>query len=70
MKLTVIGLGLIGGSMAIDLRKAGFATEITGVDSRAENAGEALRLGIIDRIDSLEGAVPKSDMVIVAIPVD
>lgn len=70
MKLTVIGLGLIGGSMAIDLRKAGFATEITGVDSRAENAGEALRLGIIDRIDSLEGAVPKSDMVIIAIPVD
>ena len=70
MKLTVIGLGLIGGSMAIDLRKAGFAHEITGVDANPDNAQEALRLGIIDRIDSLEGAVEKADMVIIAIPVD
>jgi prephenate dehydrogenase len=70
MKLTVIGLGLIGGSMAIDLRKAGFAHEITGVDANPENATEALRLGIIDRIDSLESAVAKADMVIIAIPVD
>lgn len=70
MKLTVIGLGLIGGSMAIDLRKAGFTREITGVDANPENAQEALRLGIIDRIDSLESAVTKADMVIIAIPVD
>jgi prephenate dehydrogenase len=70
MKLTVIGLGLIGGSMAMDLRKAGFAHEITGVDANPENAQEALRLGIIDRVDSLERAVPESDMVIIAIPVD
>lgn len=70
MKLTVIGLGLIGGSMAIDLRKAGFATEITGVDSSTENAREALRLGIIDRIETLESAVPGADMVVIAIPVD
>ena len=70
MKLTVIGLGLIGGSMAKDLRKARFTREITGVDANAENAAEALRLGIIDRIDSLESAVAKADMVIIAIPVD
>lgn len=70
MKLTVIGLGLIGGSMAKDLRKARFTQEITGVDANAENAAEALRLGIIDRIDSLESAVAKADMVIIAIPVD
>ena len=70
MKLTFIGLGLIGGSMAKDLRKAGFAHEITGVDASPENAQEALRLGIIDRIDSLESAVAKADMVIIAIPVD
>ena len=70
MKLTVIGLGLIGGSMAIDLRKAGFAQEIVGVDASSENAQEALRLGIIDRVDTLENAVTKADMVIIAIPVD
>lgn len=70
MKLTVIGLGLIGGSMAIDLRKAGFTHEITGVDVNPENASEALNLGIIDRIETLENAVPNADMVIIAIPVD
>jgi prephenate dehydrogenase len=70
MKLTVIGLGLIGGSMAKDLRKAGFAHEIMGVDASPENAEEALRLGIIDRIETLENAVPMADMVIIAIPVD
>jgi len=70
MKLTVIGLGLIGGSMAIDLRKAGFTREITGVDASPENAAEALRLGIVDRIDTLENAITKADMVIIAIPVD
>src|ERR1035437_7677571 len=70
MKLTVIGLGLIGGSMAIDLRKAGFTSEITGFNLNPENAREALQLGIIDRIDTLENAVSQADMVIIAIPVD
>lgn len=70
MNLVVVGLGLIGGSMAIDLRKAGFATHIVGVDVSEENAREALNRGIIDQIDTLEKAVPVSDMVIIAIPVD
>lgn len=70
MKLTVIGLGLIGGSIARDLRKAGFATRITGVDQSPENAQEALRLGIIDQVKTLEEAVPQADMVLIAIPVD
>jgi prephenate dehydrogenase len=70
MKLAVIGLGLIGGSIAKDLRKAGFAHEIMGVDASPENAREALRLGIIDRIETLENAVSKADMVVIAIPVD
>jgi prephenate dehydrogenase len=70
MKLAVIGLGLIGGSMAKDLRKNRFATEIIGVDAAKDNADEALRLGIVDRIETLENAVSKADMVIIAIPVD
>ena len=70
MNLAVIGLGLIGGSMAMDLRKAGFATEIVGVDVNPDNAQQALKLGIVDRIDTLEAAAPRADMVIIAIPVD
>lgn len=70
MNLAVIGLGLIGGSMARDLRKAGFATEIVGVDVNADNAQQALELGIVDRIETLEAAVSNADMVVIAIPVD
>jgi len=70
MKLTVIGLGLIGGSISKDLRKAKFANEIVGVDTNPENAQEALQFGIVDRIEPIETAVLNADMVIIAIPVD
>jgi prephenate dehydrogenase len=70
MKLAVIGLGLIGGSMAKDLRRTKFATEIIGVDNNPENARIALEVGISDRIESLEVAVKDADIVVVAIPVD
>ena len=70
MKLAVIGLGLIGGSMAMDLRRAKFATEIKGCDNNPENAQKALELGIVDQVESLESAVKDTDMVIIAIPVD
>lgn len=56
--------------MARDLRKAGFATEIVGVDVNPDNAQQALKLGIVDRIETLEAAAPQADMVIIAIPVD
>ena len=70
MKLAVVGLGLIGGSMAKDLRRTKFATEIIGVDNNPENARIALEIGIADRIESLDIAVKEADIVIVAIPVD
>ncbi len=70
MKLAVIGLGLIGGSMAKDLRRTRFATEIIGSDTNSENARIALGMGIADRIESLDNAVKEADIVIVAIPVD
>lgn len=70
MKLAVIGLGLIGGSMAKDLRRTKFATEIIGVDNNPENARVAIEVGLVDRIESLETAVEEADIVIVAIPVD
>jgi prephenate dehydrogenase len=70
MNLAVIGLGLIGGSIAKDLRRAGFVSQITGVDVDLHNAEQALELGIADRIESLEEAVSGADMVIIAIPVD
>ncbi len=70
MKITIVGLGLIGGSMARDLRKAGFADEIIGVDNNAVNLARALELGLADRGASLEEGVQEADIVLLAIPVD
>ena len=54
MKVGVIGLGLIGGSMVIDLKRRGFADEVTGVEAEPVNAAAAEKIGIVDRVVSLE----------------
>lgn len=69
MKIGVIGLGLIGGSMAIDLRRRGFATALLGVDADPVNASAAEKMGLVDRIVTLEECIDQSDMVIVSVPV-
>ena len=58
MKILIAGLGLIGGSFALALRDRGIADEILGVEKSDENAAEALRLGLADRIVTLEEGVP------------
>lgn len=70
MEITIIGLGLIGGSLAKDLQKTKFATEITGVDSNEANANKAIELGLVDRIENLDRGIAGKDIIIVAIPVD
>lgn len=70
MKLSIVGLGLIGGSLAKDLRRTKFATEITGIENNPENAELAVQLHLTDRIESLQSGVQNTDMVIVAVPVD
>lgn len=70
MKITLIGLGLIGGSIVKDLRKKKFASHFIGVDINEANATKALEIGLVDEILPLEKAVGTSDMVIIAIPVD
>ncbi|WP_167604921.1 prephenate dehydrogenase [Maribellus sediminis] len=70
MKITIIGLGLIGGSIAKDLRNSGFATELVGVESNEEHAEQALELGLVDRVLPLDEGVKKTDLVVIAIPVN
>lgn len=70
MKVTIIGLGLIGGSIAIDLRAEGFATEITGVDNNEEHVKQAKSRGLCDEILPLNKALKNADLVILAVPVD
>lgn len=69
MKLGIIGLGLIGGSMAIDLKRRGFADEVTGVEADSVNAAAAEKIGLVDRILPLEECVATSDLLVLAVPV-
>jgi prephenate dehydrogenase len=70
MNLSIIGLGLIGGSFAKDLRKAGLAERLLGVDSSPEHAARALELGLVDRVVSVDDALAQSDALLLAVPVD
>lgn len=70
MKVTVIGLGLIGGSIALDLRKTGIATELVGIDQNSDNASKAVKLGLVDKVLSEEKAIQQADLIVVAIPVN
>ena len=68
--LGVIGLGLIGGSMAIDLKRKGFAQTVLGVDADPVNAAAAEKIGLVDRVVSFEECVDQSDVIILAVPVN
>lgn len=70
MIVTIAGIGLIGGSLAIDLRQRGFAGKIIGVDTNVRHAAIAGHGGLVDETDSLESAVDRSDLIILATPVD
>lgn len=69
MKVGIIGLGLIGGSMAIDLKRKGFASEVLGVENEPVNAAAAEKIGLVDRVVSYEECVDQSDIVVLAVPV-
>lgn len=68
-RLCVIGVGLIGGSLARALREAGYVGEIVGSSRRVEHLQEAVDLGVIDRFDTDPAcAVEGADMVLVSVP--
>lgn len=70
MKLAVIGLGLIGGSMALTLKKNGFTGQVIGIDKSEEHCRRALELGIADTISPLEAGIREADIIVLAVPVD
>lgn len=70
MKVTIIGTGLIGGSLAIAMRDKKISTHIIGVDASPENCRRALELGIVDEILPMAEALPASDLIVLAIPVN
>lgn len=69
MTVTIIGTGLIGGSLAIALREKGLADHIIGVDHNEANLHRAKELGLIDEYLPMDEAVGRAALVVIAIPV-
>lgn len=68
MKVGLIGIGLIGGSMALALRKSGAATSVVGMDHDPSNLAQATALGIIDGSFTWN-RIADLDLVIISVPV-
>lgn len=70
-QLTLIGVGLIGGSLALDLRRAGLVKHIHGIDPDAQNLQYALQNGIIDTAaeQCTTAATARSSIIVIAAPV-
>ncbi len=69
MKITIIGIGLIGGSFALSIKKAFPDSKISGFDANPDHLEKALALKIIDKKTSVN-QIEDSDVVIIAVPVD
>ncbi len=69
MNITIIGIGLIGGSMALSLKNKGFVQKVIGVDNNEDHIKEALSLGLIDESMSLLEAIDAADIILLATPI-
>jgi prephenate dehydrogenase len=70
VNITIIGVGLIGGSMALTLKEKGFASKVYGVDASEAHAKKAMELGLVDEIVTLDAGVSMADLVILATPIN
>ncbi len=70
MRLAVIGIGLMGGSLAMSLKKKGMVSKVIGVDQNIEHQKQALQLGIVDEIMTLDNAIAATDVIAIATPID
>lgn len=69
-KITIVGVGLIGGSLALQLHEKKISSRLIGVENNESHAQKAIELELVDEILPLEKAIEQSDVIILAIPVD
>jgi len=67
--VTVIGVGLIGASLGLALKKAGVVNKVFGVGRSSANLDQALKMGAIDAVVDLVEAAKQSDVIVLCIPV-
>ncbi len=70
MKIAIVGIGLIGGSMAISLKESGFAHHIIGIDRSQDNLDKAIRRRLIDEDLSLQEGIAAAEIIILATPMN
>ncbi len=69
MNIAIIGLGLMGGSLALSLKKLDFVKKVIGLDHNALHVEQAKELNLVDDVVDLD-EVKKCDVIFLAIPVD
>nr|WP_321268234.1 prephenate dehydrogenase [uncultured Sulfurimonas sp.] len=69
MNIAIVGLGLMGGSLALSLKKLDFIDKIVGSDHNKEHQKQALELGLVNEIIDFED-IKNYDVIFLAIPVD
>ena len=67
--VTIVGVGLIGASLGLALKKAGVVTKVLGVGRSKENLDQAQKMGAIDGVVDLVEATKQSDVIVLCIPV-
>lgn len=70
MKVAIIGVGLIGGSIALALKEKKIASIIIGVDANELHKQKAMELGLVDKVTELDVAINEADLIILSVPVD
>jgi len=69
-KIAIIGVGLIGGSLALQLHEKKLSSRLIGVDSDPEHARQALEMELVDEMMEMDQAIEQADVIVLAIPVD
>lgn len=65
----IVGVGLIGGSLALKCRKNGLSNKIVGVDNNQGHGLKAIELGLVDDMLPLDEAIQVADVIVLAVPV-
>lgn len=69
-KIAIVGVGLMGGSMALQLHEKKLSSKLIGVDANASHAEQAIEYELVDEILPLEEAIEQSDVIIMSVPVN
>lgn len=66
----IVGVGLIGGSLALQCKRKGITGKIIGVENNADHAKQSMELHLVDEILSLDDAIEQADVIVLTVPMN